>query len=344
MSAPRTRWLPYMFALCTHYSGLDPLYRRLSGGGLVVLMLHRLRDEPDPHPLSTSMASLRQLLDWLRQREALVGLDEGLRTLSNFNASQFSYALTFDDGYRDNLGLIDDVLGVVPAVVYVATDHIGGEPIWIYRLTHAVESRTRDHLDLGELGLGHFDLAKAFERERLYTLLPPRLKQLMPAQVEACVDAVIEQVRPSPLPADKREMLDWDEVRRLDARGIQIGAHTCNHVLLSRVDAATARTEIVESHARIVAEVGSPPRHFAYPNGGREDFSERDVRLTKEAGFKTAVTSIEGINRHGVDPFRLLRHNVHEERYRAPTGRLSKALFFSETSGLLGWLRTWRMA
>ena len=336
-------WLRYLLALCAHYSGMDLLYRRLSGPGLVILMLHRLRDERDPYPLSTSSASLRRMLDWMRARSALVDLDDGLERLAARKPG-FAYAITFDDGYRDNLRFIDPQLGGAPAVLYVVTDLIGGDPIWVYRLTHAVESRTHDHLDLGMLGLGHFDLADPAERERLYAQLPPRLKQLTPEEIEAGVDAVVAQTRPEVATEERRDMLDWKDIRRLDANGVSIGAHTCNHVLLSRVDDASAHREIFESHARIAAETGAPPRHFAYPNGGAADFTERDVQLVREAGFATAATSIEGINRPGVDPFRLLRHNVHEERFLAPSGQLSEALFFSETSGLLGWLRTRRVA
>lgn len=343
MTVALTRWLQYAFALCSHYSGLDLLYRRLSGAGLVLLMLHRVRDEHDPYPLSTSKDSLRQLIGWLRQGNALVSLDEGLRRLANYDNAQLNYALTFDDGYRDNLRLLDEDLRGAPAVLYIVTDHIGGEPIWVYRLTHAVEARSRDHLDLSELGLGHFDLSDAIDRERLYALLPPRLKQFTPARLEQCLAAVIAQTQPRPMPHDSGEMLEWEDVRRLKARGILIGGHTCNHVLLSRVDDATAHAEIADSHARIASELGAPPLHFAYPNGAPGDFGERDVRLAQEAGFRTAATTVEGVNRRGVDPYRLLRYNVHEDRYRTPSGRLSKSLFFSETSGLLSWLRTqWR--
>ena len=336
-------WLRYVLALGSHYSGLDWLYRRIGGAGLVILMLHRLRDEPDPYPLSLSRTQLGQMVRWLRGRDALVGLDDGLRRLSR-HAPQVTYALTFDDGYRDNLGLIDAALGPVPAVVYVATGHIGGEPIWAYRLVHAVESRSRDQIDLGGLGLGHFDLSNAHDRHRLYTLLPPRLKRLEPAELEAWIDRVCEQARPRPLPRESREMLEWNDVRRLADRGVEIGGHTCSHAILSRLDDAAALEEISLSRASIEAELGAPPRHFAYPNGGRADFGERDVRLVREAGFVTATTSIEGVNRPGADVYRLRRINVHEGRFRAPSGRLSKALFFSETSGLLGWLRALRTA
>lgn len=335
-------WPRYALALSAHYSGLDLVYRRVTGAGLVVLMLHRLRDDYDPYPLSMSRQGLRELVGWLRRRHALVGLDEGLQHLADGDGARINYAITFDDGYQDNLGLIDAELGAVPAVVYVATDQIGGDPIWVYRLTQAVERRTRDHLDLGSLGLGHFDLSDPAERQRLYLLLPPRLKQFKPEELHACIDSVFAQTQPVAVPDEQREMLDWEEVRKLDAHGIRIGAHTRNHVLLSRVDEPTARDEIVESRERIARELGMPPRHFAYPNGGRGDFGDRDIQLARDAGFKTAATSIEGVNRLDTDPFQLLRYNVHEARFRSPSGNLSAALFFSETSGLLGWLRAWR--
>ena len=339
------RWLRYAIALGAHYTGGDFLYRQLTGAGLVVLMLHRLRDAHDPYPLSMSNAGFRQLVHWLRDREALVGLEDGLQALSDPHRHNVNYAITFDDGYRDNLGLLDlqGRRGAVPAIVYVATSHVGSEPIWAYRLQHAVEARTRDRLDLGTLGLGHFDLSEAMDRERLYAAVPSRLKQFEPRELEACVDDIVEQTRPQPTSA-AGEMLDWPDIRTLEANGVRIGAHTRHHVLLSRVDARTARAEILGSQADIAEAIDLPPAHFAYPNGGAADFSERDVRVVREAGFATAVTSIEGTNRRGVDPYRILRHNVHEERYRAPSGRLSRALFFSETSGLLGWLRMRRAA
>ncbi|QSX75482.1 polysaccharide deacetylase family protein [Lysobacter arenosi] len=344
MTAPLRSWLRYLLALCCHYSGLDWLYRHVSGAGLVILMLHRVRDEPDPYPLSMSRGNLRQIIRWLRGQQALVGLGEGLRDLSPAAPQRVRYALTFDDGYHDNLGLIDASLGRVPAVVYVATGHIGGEPIWAYRLAHAIESRSRDQVDLGGLGMGHFDLAEPDDRYRLYALLPARLKELEPAELEAWVDHLCEQTKPRPIPHENREMLDWDDVRKLYVNGVEIGGHTCSHAILSRLDETAAREEIGLAHASITTELGMPPRHFAYPNGGSQDFGDRDARLVREAGFETATTSIEGINRPGADPYRLMRFNVHEQRFLAPSGRLSRALFFSETSGLLGWLRGCRGA
>lgn len=334
----------HWIALAAHHSGADALYRRLSGPGLVVLMLHRLSDRPDPWPLSTSPRSFARMLGWLRRRDALVGLDEGLRALEDTSRGATRYAVTFDDGYRDNLHVADPGIGPVPAVVYVATGHVGGEPIWVYRILRAVEARTCHHLDLARLGLGQFDLSSELDRDRFYRLLPPRLKQLPPAGLEQWADTIVEQLKPRARGMEEREMLDWSEIRRLEAEGVEIGAHTRNHVLLAQADDATAGEEIAASRDDLAVHLRASPAHFAYPNGGAADFGERDVATVRAAGFRTAVTSIEGVNRRGVDPYRILRHNVHEERFRAPSGRLSEALFLSETSGLLGWLRERRVA
>ncbi|AWH92925.1 hypothetical protein A6035_12930 [Dietzia lutea] len=74
---------------------------------------------------------------------------------------------------------------------------------------------------------------------------------------------------------------------------------------------------------RITAEVGAVPRHFAYPNGGPSDLLDPDVAAVADAGFVSAVTTSEGIHYADSDRFRLLRFNVHEERFCAQTGFVS---------------------
>ena len=118
----------------------------------------------------------------------------------------------------------------MPAIVYIATSHVGKEPIWAYQLQYAVETHTRSRLDLGPLGLGQFDISQAFDCERLYLLLPPRLKQLQLLQLQAQMEQIIGQLQPQPWPV-QGEMLDWQDIRALQESGVQIGAHTRHHVL-----------------------------------------------------------------------------------------------------------------
>ncbi len=335
------RLVRYTAACLGHYTGIDAVFRKVRGPGVVILMMHRLRDEHDPYPLSLSNQTMHRLVGWLKKDNLLVDFDTALKYLDNpGNSRATPYTITFDDGYRDNLGLLDKQLDGAPALIYIATDQIDGEPIWAYRLSNAIEHRQNDLLDLGQLGLGRFDLSTQCDCQRALAQIPARLKQLAHDDLQQWVEYIVQSVKPKTLP--QREMLNWEEVKTLSSSNITIGAHTKTHVLLSKVNEDMATTEIVGSRERITEELGNTPKHFAYPNGGRNDFGTRDVELVRKAGFASATTSIEGINRKHTDRYQLLRFNVHESRFVSPFGKLSPALFYSETNGLLEWLRFWR--
>ena len=56
-------------------------------------------------------------------------------------------------------------------------------------------------------------------------------------------------------------------IERLHAAGVEIGAHTQSHPILSKISDADARREIGESKSRLEAIIGAPVTTFAYPNG-----------------------------------------------------------------------------
>src|ERR1051325_1885648 len=61
--------------------------------------------------------------------------------------------------------------------------------------------------------------------------------------------------------------MSWDDVRSLNARGFEIGAHTMNHVDLGVVQGAEAVREIVGSRQRLTRELGEETPLFSYPFG-----------------------------------------------------------------------------
>jgi peptidoglycan/xylan/chitin deacetylase (PgdA/CDA1 family) len=95
--------------------------------------------------------------------------------------------------------------------------------------------------------------------------------------------------------------------------GIHFGSHTATHPILSRVDRAQARREIVESKQRIEEQLGVPVEGFAYPNGTRADFLPETKSLLREVGYSYAVTTIPGANEPGSDAFELHRATPWDE-------------------------------
>jgi peptidoglycan/xylan/chitin deacetylase (PgdA/CDA1 family) len=107
--------------------------------------------------------------------------------------------------------------------------------------------------------------------------------------------------------AFKNLMLTWDDVHALGGLGFSIGAHTVSHPILSRVKPARAWAEILGSRTAIESTLGSPPRTFAYPNGGPDDYTTTVTRLVREAGFRCAVTTRFGVNTRTTSPYELRR-------------------------------------
>ncbi|WP_247888039.1 polysaccharide deacetylase family protein, partial [Azospirillum brasilense] len=98
-----------------------------------------------------------------------------------------------------------------------------------------------------------------------------------------------------------RQSLTWDEVRHL-AAVTDYGAHTRTHPILLQCDDQRCAEEIALCKTELEEAIGLPCRHFAFPNG---DFSDREVAIIRQAGYRTARTIDPGWNGPKADPLRL---------------------------------------
>lgn len=92
---------------------------------------------------------------------------------------------------------------------------------------------------------------------------------------------------PPPIP-EEHAPLTWDEVRLMTKAGVEFGAHTKSHPILSRLGSLDeVREELSGSKRRIEHETGLPVRHFCYPNGHLRDYTPDTVRIVRECSFLT---------------------------------------------------------
>jgi len=89
---------------------------------------------------------------------------------------------------------------------------------------------------------------------------------------------------------DALATMDWDAVRDLAQRGLEIGSHTISHPHLPRLDDAELRRELEESRARIEDELRRPCRFLAYPFGD----DDARVRAAAEAAGYEAAFALPG--------------------------------------------------
>src|SRR3546814_2764735 len=75
----------------------------------------------------------------------------------------------------------------------------------------------------------------------------------------------------------------------------------------------SARADIAEGVSRHEAMLGTRPTHFSYPYGDPSSAGERDFRMARELGFRSATTTRKGLIHpaHADTPMRLPRLSLN---------------------------------
>lgn len=215
--------------------------------------------------------------------------------------------ITFDDGYRSLHDLALPVLGAyrLPATVFVTSGHIDEGNMWNDRIIDAVQVLPDGQLNLEEFGLGVYPLQSLAQRRAAIDTVTERSKYLPPATRHAVIERLDVLGGRAEAPG---LMLTRDMMLRLDREGIEVGAHTVTHPILTSLDDDSARNEIAGSKTQLEELLGKPVRLFAYPNGkAGKDYDQRHVDMVREAGFEAAFTTEVSAIRFGQDRFQLPR-------------------------------------
>jgi peptidoglycan/xylan/chitin deacetylase (PgdA/CDA1 family) len=201
-------------------------------------------------------------------------------------------ALTFDDGYADNLHRAKPLLEAadVPATVFVVSGAIGqaGE-FWWDELERAVLGPEPQEDRGAELRDAHGTLRLAAPAER-----QARLAQL-------------HDGRDLPPRESRRALTEQELLLLADGGLVEIGGHTVTHPVLASLPEVEQRWEAARSRAELEDRLDRPVRAFAYPYGRRQDYSATTVQAVREAGYATACTTRSGVVYGRTHPYELPR-------------------------------------
>lgn len=289
-----------------HSFGVLNAFRRFNRSGVRLLMYHHFSDMP---ALERQCEHLRRFYNPVSLRDVAESWQTGETLPPN------SVAITIDDGYRDFLTNGHPVFRSfdIPSTMYLVSDFLDGKLwLWWNMIEDALEQTRHKSLTFEtQDGANHtFAFATAGQRSAARQEICGLLKNLANEERLQLLARIIEslEVELPKQPPSKHAPLTWDEVRQLANDGVEFGAHTKTHPILSRVrDRQTLHDEIIIPKSRIEQELGQPVIHFCYPNGRREDFTEAAIEMIKAAGYQTGVTTERGINFKGEPPLLLKR-------------------------------------
>ena len=295
-------------------------------GGALILGYHRVANVTcDGYEVCVTPKYFAEQMEVLSKYTHPVSLTKLVQYLKADSLPPQPVAVTFDDGYADNLYEAKPILEKyhIPATVFVCTGYAGKE-FWWDELDRLVMS---SKAGLGELRLqaernqfvwsqpdvsaeAGLNVRRNF-RHALYNFM-------LRLDVEEQNQAMNTIRSWSAISLDKATAyaMNHDELLQLANGGlVEIGAHTRHHPMLPQLSLERQKEEIVSSKHELEEKLGKRIHGFAYPNGRATDEAKRIVR---EAGFAFACTSLHDVVRPASDVHELTRFwqkNVDGEKF-----------------------------
>jgi peptidoglycan/xylan/chitin deacetylase (PgdA/CDA1 family) len=277
-------------------------------GRLSILIFHRVHEQPDPlFPGEPDAAAFEAQMRWVGAWFNVVPLAAAVELLYAGNLPARALSITFDDGYADNAEVAAPILSRLglTATFFVATGFLEGGCMWNDRIIEAIRRCRSEKLDLTSIGLGVLCLESVAERRKAVMTLLNSIKHRSPDDRATAVDAVVEAAGGGTAPS---LMMSSEQVRRLSLLGMEVGAHTVSHPILTRLNSASARQEILANKEHLEQLLGWPVKLFAYPNGvPHQDYTAEHVQMVRDCGFTAAVTTAWGAAAANTDRYQLPR-------------------------------------
>lgn len=277
---------------------------------LSILIFHRVHATPDPlFPEEIDAERFRRICQWVGRWCNVLPLSEAIERMYRHELPAAATALTFDDGYADNLTVAAPLLleNRLSCTFFIATGYLDGGRMWNDAIIESIRRTSLQQLDMRGLGLSvdRLNLDGVAARRSAIDRVIAHVKYQEPSARESLVRKMTERaevVVPSGL------MMTSTQVKALHTSGFAVGGHTVSHPILARVSKAMARDEIERGKQQLEQIVDCEVSLFAYPNGKPTlDYGTDAVNLVREAGFRAAVSTAWGVSTAATDRFQLAR-------------------------------------
>lgn len=300
------------------------LFGTFASPRLSILIFHRVHARADSiFPDEPDAPRFERLMRFVARSFRVMTLGDAVTCLARGNLPSRALVITFDDGYADNAEVALPILQRcgLSASFFVSSGFLDGGRMWNDSVIECVRACRHSEIDLASFGLQRCSLAGPAERRLAIEALLPRIKYLGLAERQDAVARLQSLCGVAQLPTNL--MLRSQQVLEMHCAGMEIGAHTVRHPILTTLASAEAEREIAEGRNRLQAIIDAPVDMFAYPNGkpGR-DYDESHVGLLRRLGFRGAVSTAAGVACAGDDLFQLPRFTPWGKSLAAWSARL----------------------
>ncbi len=292
----------------------------LTEGVIPVFMLHRIEDKERGVDGILPSEIDRFLYELQKYGYEFMGMDEFCKHRDKpEEVIRNKVLFTMDDGYLDQVekGVpIFEKYGC-PVSIAIITDFISGSNWpWDAKIRYLFEITNARKLEfVSSEGEKHkFTMGSLTESFIVMRVIREKLKRETEnnllskiKMLEKQLDVELPQTAP-----DKYKSLSWEDVERLEGKGVNFIPHTKNHIILSNLTSQRAKEEIEGSIEEIKHHIDPLPL-FVYPNGRYEDYNEDHIKILRINGIKGAFSTdysyihLHEYNRNGNEKFNIPR-------------------------------------
>jgi len=246
-----------------------------------------------------------------------ISMDEVYKNIKEKkNFSKKSFAITFDDGFENNISVAAPVLfGLkIPFTFYITTEFVDKNSMsWIDKIDYAVDKTKKKNIEIPELNK-KYNIRS--QKGKIYLLEKIRkyLKNNNKIDPYKFANNFCNKLKIKKFPTKNLiyKKMNWSQLRKISRNKLcTIGGHSHTHRILNYLNHGNLVYEIQKSIKLIKKNLGFKVGHYSYPEGFKKSFSSKVINLLKKNNIKCCPTALEGINKGKLNPFLLKRISIN---------------------------------
>lgn len=222
-------------------------------------------------------------------------------------------AITFDDGYRDNLTVAAPMLRALglPATCFLVPALLSGEvdPWWEHLAWAFTGARAPRISWEGRV----LDTTNPAARRRSFRAVTGPLKARDRRSREAAVAELEGLLEPAGRYDPAAQFLDWDGACALREH-MELGSHSMYHAIMAQETPQEQTADLAESRRQLTERLDADIDVLAYPNGTGADYDDHTVDAAQRAGYAYSITTQPGWTTAATPPHRIPRWVMNPER------------------------------